>query len=255
MPTPIVTASRAASAKRALTRVTASQANPLRLNGSRVGVCDRRAVTIATERGDGPARRGSAIPSSRCPRRSPPPTKTCCATCSSTARTKTDRTGTGTRSVFGRQLRFDLSQGFPLITTKRVHFASIAYELLWFLRGESQRRRGCTITASRSGTNGRMPRASSAPSTACSGGRGRRRRARRSTRSRRCVEQIRTNPDSRRLIVSAWNVADIPDMALAPVPRALPVLRRRRQAVLPALPAQRRPVPRRAVQHRLATRC
>ena len=50
---------------------------------------------------------------------------------------KTDRTGTGTRSVFGRQLRFDLSQGFPLVTTKRVHFKSIAYELLWFLRGES----------------------------------------------------------------------------------------------------------------------
>ena len=128
---------------------------------------------------------------------------------------KSDRTGTGTRSVFGRQLRFDLSQGFPLITTKRVHFKSIAYELLWFLRGDSNvgwlQDHGVTIWdewADASGDLGPVYgvqwRSWPTPS------------GEHIDQIEQVIEQIRTNPDSRRLIVSAWNPADIPDMALAP---------------------------------------
>ena len=128
---------------------------------------------------------------------------------------KTDRTGTGTRSVFGRQLRFDLSQGFPLVTTKRVHFKSIAYELLWFLRGESNvgwlRDHGVTIWDEWADASGELGpvygvqwRSWPTPSGETI------------DQISQVIEQIRTNPDSRRLIVSAWNPADIPDMALAP---------------------------------------
>ncbi len=128
---------------------------------------------------------------------------------------KSDRTGTGTTSVFGRQIRFDLSQGFPLITTKRVHFKSIAYELLWFLRGDSNVKwlqdNGVTIWdewADASGDLGPVygvqwrswptPDGESIDQLSD------------------VIDQIRKAPDSRRLIVSAWNPADIPDMALAP---------------------------------------
>ncbi|WP_341957202.1 thymidylate synthase [Microbacterium sp. LWH13-1.2] len=128
---------------------------------------------------------------------------------------KSDRTGTGTTSVFGRQIRFDLSQGFPLITTKRVHFKSIAYELLWFLRGDSNVKwlqdNGVTIWdewADASGDLGPVygvqwrswptPDGESIDQLS------------------EVIDQIRKAPDSRRLIVSAWNPADIPDMALAP---------------------------------------
>jgi thymidylate synthase len=128
---------------------------------------------------------------------------------------KSDRTGTGTTSVFGRQIRFDLSKGFPLITTKRVHFKSIAYELLWFLRGDSNVRwlqeNGVTIWdewADAAGDLGPVygvqwrswptPDGESIDQLS------------------QVIEQIRQTPDSRRLIVSAWNPADIPDMALAP---------------------------------------
>jgi thymidylate synthase len=128
---------------------------------------------------------------------------------------KTDRTGTGTRSVFGRQLRFDLSQGFPLVTTKRVHFKSIAYELLWFLQGSSNvgwlRDHGVTIWDEWADASGELGpvygvqwRSWPTPSGETI------------DQISQVVEQIRTNPDSRRLIVSAWNPADIPDMALAP---------------------------------------
>jgi thymidylate synthase len=128
---------------------------------------------------------------------------------------KTDRTGTGTRSVFGRQLRFDLSQGFPLVTTKRVHFKSIAYELLWFLRGESNvgwlHEHGVTIWDEWADAAGELGpvygvqwRSWPTPSGETI------------DQISQVIEQIRTNPDSRRLIVSAWNPADIPDMALAP---------------------------------------
>jgi thymidylate synthase len=128
---------------------------------------------------------------------------------------KGDRTGTGTRSVFGRQLRFDLAEGFPLITTKRVHFRSIAYELLWFLQGSSNvgwlQRNGVTIWDEWADAEGELGpvygvqwRSWPTPSGETI------------DQIRDVVEQIRVNPDSRRLIVSAWNPADIPDMALAP---------------------------------------
>jgi thymidylate synthase len=128
---------------------------------------------------------------------------------------KTDRTGTGTRSVFGRQLRFDLAEGFPLITTKRVHFKSIAYELLWFLRGESNvgwlRENGVTIWDEWADAAGELGpvygvqwRSWPTPS------------GEQIDQISEVIEAIKTNPDSRRLIVSAWNPADIPDMALAP---------------------------------------
>ncbi len=128
---------------------------------------------------------------------------------------KGDRTGTGTRSVFGRQIRFDLSEGFPLITTKRVHFKSIAVELLWFLRGESNiswlHEQGVTIWDEWADGAGELGpvygvqwRSWPTPS------------GEQIDQIADVVEQIRENPDSRRLIVSAWNPADIPRMALAP---------------------------------------
>lgn len=128
---------------------------------------------------------------------------------------KDDRTGTGTTSAFGRQIRFDLSQGFPLITTKRVHFKSIAYELLWFLRGESNvawlQENGVTIWDEWADADGELGpvygvqwRSWPTPS------------GEQIDQIALVLDQIRANPDSRRLIVSAWNPADIPDMALAP---------------------------------------
>ncbi len=128
---------------------------------------------------------------------------------------KSDRTGTGTTSVFGRQIRFDLAQGFPLITTKRVHFKSIAYELLWFLRGDSNVRwlqdNGVTIWdewADASGDLGPVYGVQWRSWPKPDGGS--------IDQLADVIAQIRDSPDSRRLIVSAWNPADIPDMALAP---------------------------------------
>ncbi len=128
---------------------------------------------------------------------------------------KDDRTGTGTTSVFGRQIRFDLSKGFPLITTKRVHFKSIAYELLWFLRGDSNvtwlQENGVTIWdewADASGDLGPVYGVQWRSWPTPDGGH--------IDQLSQVIEQIRQTPDSRRLIVSAWNPADIPDMALAP---------------------------------------
>jgi thymidylate synthase len=128
---------------------------------------------------------------------------------------KPDRTGTGTRSVFGHQMRFDLTEGFPLITTKRVHFRSIAVELLWFLRGDSNvkwlRDNGVTIWDEWAGPGGDLGpvygvqwRSWPTPD----GGH--------IDQITQLLDLLRSDPHSRRLVVSAWNVADIPRMALAP---------------------------------------
>ena len=128
---------------------------------------------------------------------------------------KGDRTGTGTRSVFGRQLRFDLSEGFPLITTKKVHLKSIIYELLWFLRGDSNVRwlqeHGVSIWdewASETGDLGPVYgvqwRSWPTPD------------GQHIDQIAQALQTLKSNPDSRRNIVSAWNVSEISDMALPP---------------------------------------
>ncbi|MBO7411292.1 MAG: thymidylate synthase [Ottowia sp.] len=129
---------------------------------------------------------------------------------------KSDRTGTGTRSVFGWQMRFDLQKGFPLVTTKRVYFKGVVGELLWFLRGDSNVRwlqeRGVTIwdewadpvTGELGPVYGVQWRSWPAPD------------GQRIDQMAQLVEDIKHNPDSRRLLVSAWNVAELPKMALAP---------------------------------------
>lgn len=132
-----------------------------------------------------------------------------------TGHAKGDRTGTGTRSLFGKQIRYDLSQGFPLVTTKRVHTRSIIVELLWFLRGDTNigylHEHDVTIWdewADENGDLGPVYGAQWRSWPTPDGGV--------IDQITEVVEQIRTNPDSRRLIVSAWNPADIPAMALAP---------------------------------------
>ncbi|WP_285105479.1 thymidylate synthase [Promicromonospora sp. MEB111] len=128
---------------------------------------------------------------------------------------KGDRTGTGTRSVFGRQIRYDLAQGFPLITTKRVHLKSVVYELLWFLRGDSNvhwlQERGVKIWddwADESGELGPVYGVQWRSWPTPDGGH--------VDQIAKVVEQIRTNPDSRRHVVTAWNPAEVDDMALPP---------------------------------------
>jgi thymidylate synthase len=128
---------------------------------------------------------------------------------------KTDRTGVGTKSIFGYQMRFDLAEGFPLVTTKKVHTKSIVHELLWFLKGETNiqylKENGVSIWDEWADENGNLgkvygyqwrswqtPNGESIDQIA------------------KVIHQIKSNPDSRRLIVSAWNVADIDTMALPP---------------------------------------
>ncbi|ALD91142.1 thymidylate synthase [Cupriavidus gilardii CR3] len=128
---------------------------------------------------------------------------------------KADRTGTGTRSVFGYQMRFDLREGFPVVTTKKLHLKSIILELLWFLQGSTNVRwlqeRGVTIWDEWADENGELGpiygyqwRSWPAPN------------GEHIDQIAQLIEQIRSNPDSRRLIVSAWNVGDIPRMKLPP---------------------------------------
>jgi thymidylate synthase len=127
---------------------------------------------------------------------------------------KSDRTGTGTRSVFGHQMRFDLAAGFPLVTTKKVHVRSIIHELLWFLRGETNvqylRDHGVTIWDEWADPDGELGPVYGKQWRNWEGAAGE------VDQMRDVVEQIKTNPDSRRLIVSAWNVSDVPRMALPP---------------------------------------
>ena len=141
--------------------------------------------------------------------------------------------------------------GFPLLTTKKLHLKSIIYELLWFLRGDTNVRwlqeHGVTIWDEWADENGESRPGLRLPVAPLAHARRRRDRPDRATSSTRSEDQ----PDSRRHIVSAWNPGRRRQHGAAAVPRAVPVLRRRRRAVLPALPAQRRPLPRRAVQHRL----
>jgi len=128
---------------------------------------------------------------------------------------KADRTGTGTKSVFGWQMRFDLGEGFPLVTTKKLHLRSIIHELIWFLRGETNTRyltdNKVTIWDEWADTDGELGPVYGKQwrSWTCPDGRT-------VDQIAWVVDEIRRNPDSRRLIVSAWNVADLPRMALMP---------------------------------------
>jgi len=128
---------------------------------------------------------------------------------------KSDRTSTGTRSVFGYQMRFDLSQGFPLVTSKKLHVKSIIHELIWFLQGNTHidylRQNGVSIWDEWADANGNLGPVYGHQwrSWRCPDGR-------RIDQISQIIEQIKHQPDSRRLIISAWNVADIDDMALPP---------------------------------------
>jgi thymidylate synthase len=129
--------------------------------------------------------------------------------------TKTDRTGTGTRAVFGHQMRFDLTGGFPLVTTKKLHLKSIVHELLWFLRGESNvaylREHGVSIWDEWADADGEL-----GPVYGVQWRRWRAADGRTLDQLASAVDLLRRDPHSRRIVVSAWNVADLPRMALAP---------------------------------------
>lgn len=132
---------------------------------------------------------------------------------------KGDRTGTGTRSVFGYQLRFDLQQGFPLVTTKKVHLKSIIHELLWFLKGETNIRylkdHGVSIWDEWATADGDLGPVYGYQWRSWPAGNGET-----IDQIAEVVEQIRTRPDSRRLIVSAWNPAELPDESVSPAANA-----------------------------------
>jgi thymidylate synthase len=128
---------------------------------------------------------------------------------------KSDRTGTGTRSVFGYQMRFDLSKGFPLVTTKKTHLKSIIYELLWFLKGDTNiaylKENKVSIWDEWADANGDLGPVYGKQWRSWEGANGVE-----VDQISELIEQLKTNPDSRRLLVSAWNVADLPKMKLMP---------------------------------------
>ena len=128
---------------------------------------------------------------------------------------KTDRTGTGTTSCFGYQMRFDLSKGFPMVTTKKLHLKSIIYELLWFLKGDTNikylKENGVGIWDEWADENGELGPVYGKQWRSWEGADGKT-----IDQISQIIEQVKKNPDSRRLIVSAWNVAELPKMALMP---------------------------------------
>lgn len=128
---------------------------------------------------------------------------------------KQDRTGTGTLSVFGYQMRFNLNEGFPLLTTKKLHIKSIVYELLWFLRGDTNvkylQEQGVNIWNEWAGKNGELGPVYGAQWRSWKTANGRA-----IDQISHVIDQIKNNPESRRLIVNAWNVGEIPKMALPP---------------------------------------
>ena len=127
--------------------------------------------------------------------------------------TKTDRTGTGTRSIFGPQMRFDLAEGFPLVTTKKVHLKSIIYELLWFLRGDTNvaylKEHGVSIWDEWADAQGNLGPVYGYQWRSWPDGQGGH-----IDQISQVISQLKTQPDSRRMVVSAWNVADLPQMHL-----------------------------------------
>ena len=128
---------------------------------------------------------------------------------------KNDRTGTGTRSLFGYQMRFNLHNGFPLVTTKKLHLKSIIYELLWFLKGDTNvqylQENGVRIWDEWADEKGNLGPVYGRQWRSWEGANGKT-----VDQVSELVEQLKTNPDSRRLIISAWNVADLPEMKLMP---------------------------------------
>ena len=132
-----------------------------------------------------------------------------------TGNDKSDRTGTGTRSLFGHQMRFDLQKGFPLVTTKKLHLKSIIYELLWFLKGDTNvkylQEKGVRIWDEWADENGDLGPVYGKQWRSWEGANGKT-----VDQVSDLIKELKTNPDSRRLIISAWNVADLPDMKLMP---------------------------------------
>jgi len=128
---------------------------------------------------------------------------------------KSDRTGTGTRSLFGYQMRFDLNKGFPLVTTKKLHLKSIIYELLWFLKGDTNikylKENGVKIWDEWADANGDLGPVYGKQWRSWEGADGKV-----IDQVTQLIHQLKTNPDSRRMIISAWNVADLPEMHLMP---------------------------------------
>ncbi len=128
---------------------------------------------------------------------------------------KNDRTGTGTRSLFGYQMRFNLHDGFPLVTTKKLHLKSIIYELLWFLKGDTNveylQKNGVRIWDEWADENGNLGPVYGKQWRSWDGANGKT-----VDQISELIAQLKTNPDSRRLIISAWNVADLPEMKLMP---------------------------------------